>query len=254
MQNLRDKLLKAGLVTKEESREAEEREARARQAAAARPEAPRRRPPREAAPTRPLPPVPTLPLLPGSKAHHRQEATKQRELDEKLRDVVLLTEVPFEVGAHPFHFVTRKGKLRRLELSEAQAAALESGQLAVVERQEPAQIEHTLVPPEAAERMLELFPRAVRFYAKAGAAVGFLTEDELRRFQDGSTPESAETSDASEAARDAPQPGGATVTAERSEMVAAPTDAPAPAAREAAKPATEPDAALFIAVRRAPKP
>jgi hypothetical protein len=241
MQNLRDKLLKAGLVTKEQTTKvAEEAVAKPRASVPRRfEEAPARisrtsRPYREAREAV-LAPVPKLPPLPGSKAYHRLEAMKQRERDDQLRELVLTTEVPIELGAHAFHFVTRKGRLRRLELSEAQAKLLEEGKLAVVERQEPAQIEHSLVPPEAAERMMALFPKSVRFFSKPGAAVGFLTEEELRSQQ------------AAEATAGAEEPTA---------QVAVPPEEPEEAHPAAeAKPEPKPDEqGPFIAIRRAPKP
>lgn len=192
MQNLRDKLLKAGLVTQEQAQAVETESRRPKPERAN--EAPRRREsrdhreggreprrnePREAKEAR----VPKLPPLPGSKAHQRMEAQKQRELDQKLLELVRTSEVPVEPGDRPFYFVTRKGRLRRLELSEAQARLLEEGKLAVVERQEPAQIEHSLVPPEVAEQMHALFPKSVRFLNRPDAAIGFLSDEQLKVHQ-----------------------------------------------------------------------
>lgn len=234
MQNLRDKLLKAGLVTKEQTTKvAEEAVAKPKASVPRRFEEAPRRPYRDSREAREvvLAPVPKLPPLPGSKAYHRLEAMKQRERDDQLRELVLTCEVPIELGAHAFHFVTRKGRLRRLELSEAQAKLLEEGKLAVVERQEPAQIEHSLVPPEAAERMLALFPKSVRFFSKAGAAVGFLTEEELRSQQAAEATAGPEESTA---------------------QAAVPPEEP-----EEAQPSAEPkpdEQGPFIAIRRAPKP
>lgn len=187
MQNLRDKLLKAGLVTSEEAQRAEADKtpkARPRSEPPGRRERPARPPDSRALRPASEPAVPRLPPLPGSKEHQRLEAAKQRELAEKLRALVYSAQVPVEVGAHTFHFVTRKGRLRRLELSEAQAKLLEEGKLAVVERQEPAQIEHSLVPPETAEQMAALFPKAVRFLNRPEAPIGFLSDEELKRRQE----------------------------------------------------------------------
>ncbi len=68
-----------------------------------------------------------------------------------------------EPGETTFYFMTRKGKLRRLELTPAQAKQLEDGALGVVERPEPAQIEHSLVPAATAEQMFALSKKSVRF-------------------------------------------------------------------------------------------
>ncbi|MHB8878000.1 MAG: DUF2058 family protein [Myxococcaceae bacterium] len=237
MQNLRDKLLKAGLVSKEQSKEAEEAANRPKAAPRRVESSPRRqqREPRDV----PAFDIPKLPPLPGSKAYHRLEALKQRELDDKLRELVLTTEVPLELGLHPFHFVTRKGRLRRLDLSEAQAKALEEGKLAVVERQEPGQIEHALVPPEIAERMMALFPKSVRFLAKAGAAVGFLTEEELRAHQASEASAGPEESTAQ-----------AAVPEEEPEAEGQP---PAQAEPEAEAKPEALAGGVFIAIKRAPK-
>jgi hypothetical protein len=97
-----------------------------------------------------------------------------------LRDLVYATQVAVEPGTHAFHFVTRKGKLRRLELSEAQAKLLEEGQLAVVERPEPACIEHSLVPPQAADKMMGISEKSVRFFNRGGKPIGFLSDEELK--------------------------------------------------------------------------
>jgi hypothetical protein len=192
MQNLRDKLLKAGLVSVEQAAEA----------AAAPPAAPR--PSRPARPTPPAGPeakqavgpliavrrepleaaLPKLPPLAGSREAQRLESRKQLEQDRALRERVSAAQVPLSSGERAFYFLTRHNRLRRLELSLAQAEALESGALAVVERPEPGQIEHALVPADAAEMLLRDFPKAVRFFNKQGGAVGFLSEEELRARQE----------------------------------------------------------------------
>ena len=212
MQSLRDKLLKAGLVTEESAKKAELEKA-AKPAAAARPppgdrdSRPRRedrppprrddrpppprrddRPPPPRREDRPPPPrremesrLPKLPPLQGSKEAHRLQARKQVELDRQLRELELANTVPVEPGATPFYFVTRKNKLRRLELTPEQAKRLEMGELAVVERPDPDKIEHALVAPAIAEELLKLSERAVRFLNKEGTKVGFLSDEEIHQ-------------------------------------------------------------------------
>jgi len=172
MQDLRDKLLKAGLVTREQADKASRPEPRRPEPRAADTRAPRERP-------APEPVVPRLPplALPGTAAHSRLLSLQQQQLDAKLRELVKAGEVPLEPGEVTFHFVTRKQKLRRLELSAAQAKALESGELAVVERPEPAGIEHSLVPAAVADQLAILSNKVVRFYNRPGAPVGFAEED-----------------------------------------------------------------------------
>jgi uncharacterized protein YaiL (DUF2058 family) len=208
MQNLRDKLLKAGLVSAEQAKQSEARQKteepnRARPAA---PERPRRfeaQAPRDAREVRPESRIPKLPPLPGSREHQRLISKQQLELDRKIRDLVAGAQVALEPGDQTFHFVTRKGRLRRLELAAAQREKLEKGELAVVERPDPGQIEHALVPAAAADQLLALSARAVRFFNKEGSAVGFLTDEELKQRQE------------AEAAMPPETPGGGAGDAER---------------------------------------
>ncbi|RKH46156.1 DUF2058 family protein [Corallococcus llansteffanensis] len=128
-------------------------------------------------------PIPKLPPLPGSKAYQRAESKKQVELDRALRELVLGSQVPQEPGETTFYFMTRKGKLRRMELSPAQAKQLEDGELGIVERPEPAQIEHSLVPATAAEQMFQLSAKSVRFFNRKESPVGFMNDEELKAQQ-----------------------------------------------------------------------
>ncbi len=201
MQNLRDKLLKAGLVTAEKAEKTEP---------TPRAERRRDRPPPATGKTggpwmvvrpQPLSAIPKLPPLAGSKASQRLEAKRQQERDRQLRERVLGAQVPVEPGERTFYFVTRKNRLRRLELSDAQAEALEQGRLAVVERPDPAQIEHALVPAELALSLVAEFPKAVRFLSAPGSPVGFLTDEEV---QARAAAEAAETPE-ERAAADAPE-------------------------------------------------
>jgi hypothetical protein len=167
------------------------------------------------------------------------ESKKQLELDRKLRELVLGHQVPVEPGARTFYFVTRKNRLRRLEVSEAQAALLEGGQLAVVERPEPAMIEHSLVPPDIAEQMLALSQKSVRFFNKGGAPVGFISDEELKERQEAEKRAGPEDTSREDEHAEAAGPEAAASAAE-----AAPAEAPAsepqPGSGEAtAKPDTE---------------
>ncbi|MFT3838587.1 MAG: DUF2058 family protein [Myxococcaceae bacterium] len=223
MQGLKDKLLKAGLVSKEQADRAE---------AQPRTPAPRRDPPRHERndrgdrgekrhEARPEPSIPKLPPMAGSKQAHREMAKKQLELDRALRELVLAAQVPVEPGAMTFHFVTRKGKLRRLDLSEAQARLLSDGKLAIVERQDPDKIDHALVPPATAEQMKSLFEKSVRFWNKGGEAVGFLTEEEIvNRQAEISEPEAPEAQAAAEpeAPEEEKKSDGAWVTIKRAPL------------------------------------
>ncbi|MBX5480550.1 MAG: DUF2058 family protein [Myxococcaceae bacterium] len=191
MQNLREQLLKAGLISESDKKKADEA-ARSASRPGSRPAGGRNTPPEaRSASGRPgggrssQAPIPRLPPLadPNNKEFQRQEAKKQLELNRQIRELVVATQVPVEPGTHTFYFVTRKNRLRRIEMTPEQAQLLETGKLAVVERPEPAQIEHSLVPPETAEKLLTLSEKAVRFYNRAAAPVGFLTDEEIARRQ-----------------------------------------------------------------------
>jgi uncharacterized protein YaiL (DUF2058 family) len=239
MQSLRDKLLKAGLVSEEAAKKAE---ADKKAPPPARVHDTRRdeRPPRrdERAPVeRPFrrdePPASRLPKfapLPGTKEAHRLQAKKQLEADKQLRERVLATQVAKAPGDTPFFFVTRKNKLRRLEVSAEQAKELETGVLAIIERPDPDRIEHSLIPAEVAKELLVAYPKAVRFLNAPGAAVGFLSESEIS--ERANEAHSGETHEA----HDAPEP-------EPNEGVEAPD----------AERKTDEAAATFITIKRAPK-
>jgi hypothetical protein len=139
--------------------------------------------------------------VPGNKEFQRLEAKKQVETDRQMRELVVSTQVTVEPGEHTFYFVTRKNRLRRLEMTPELASRLESGELAVVERPEPAQIEHSVVPAETALKLVELSPRAVRFFNRLEQPIGFLSDDELNRRQkvEAERDEAAESGAAEEA-------------------------------------------------------
>ncbi len=195
MQSLKDKLLKAGLVSEEQAKRAEEEKAAKTKPPPPRedPRAPAPRtfaapkpPPRNRPPGPPSRParepearLPKYAPLPGSKEAQRNDSKKQAQLDRVIREKVLAAQVEIDPGATVFYFVTRKAKLRRLSLTEAQAKMLEDGKLAVVERPDPDKIEHALVPPEAAAQLLAHNEKTVRFWNREGQAVGFLTEAEI---------------------------------------------------------------------------
>src|SRR5215217_4494345 len=168
-------------------------------------------------------PIPKLPPMPGSKAYQRAESKRQVELDKALRELVLGSQVPQEPGETAFYFMTRKGKLRRMELTPEQAKRLEDGELGVVERPDPAQIEHSLVPAAAAEQMYALSKKAVRFLNRKDDPVGFMNDEELKAQQAaeaaGTAPELSDESPAE----------GAEASASEAET-SAPAEAEAPSA------------------------
>lgn len=251
MQNLRDKLLRAGVVKPEQVQKVEAERAKAP------PPAPRG--PRPGGDLRPRGDgaharksehadqerIPKLPPMPGSREHQRQQSRAQLELDRRLRELALGSQVPPEAGGHAFYFVTRKGKLRRMEISDAQAQLLEEGKLAVVERPDPDRIEHALVPPATAEQMHALSERAVRFWSRPGAAIGFMTEEELKQRQEQAAHEPEDESG---------EPSGAAAEPERQPGELGAAAASGPAGTPGSTPEDPPKAegGPWIAIKRAP--
>ncbi|MCP3058186.1 DUF2058 family protein [Myxococcus sp. K38C18041901] len=177
------------------------------------------RPPSSAPPERP---IPKLPPMPGSKAYQRAESKRQVELDKALRELVMGSQVAQEPGETAFYFMTRKGKLRRMELTPEQAKRLEDGELGVVERPDPAQIEHALVPAAAAEQMFALSKKAVRFLNRKDSPIGFMNDEELKAQQ------AAEAAGTAPEVSDEPEAeGGEAAEAEAATEATAPVEAEA---------------------------
>lgn len=168
MQNLRDKLLKAGLVSEKQAQESERKnkpQGNIKQRQDAQSEEEKQR--REAFAMHEAEQAEVR----RKEAAKRTEAKAQSERAHKLKHLVeahRLREPPGEVS---FHFVKRSGKIARLALSPATAALLESGAAAVVE--DPGQPEHAVVPGEAARRIYEVDPKAIRFWFGPEKPIGF---------------------------------------------------------------------------------
>ena len=165
MQNLRDKLLKAGLVSENQVKEAETRK-------------------------------PPKPRFDAKKAEEdrvvaaafaerqaevaeerRKEAAKaaesrlQSERARTLRALVQEYKYHDAPGEVSFHYVKRSGKIGKLALTPALAALLEGGQAAVVEN--PGQPECVVVPSTAAEKFYAVDVKSIRFWAGPHKPVGF---------------------------------------------------------------------------------
>ena len=74
----------------------------------------------------------------------------------------------------------------------------------MVERPEPAQIEHSLVPAAAAEQMFALSKKSVRFLNRKESPIGFMSDDDVKAQQAaeaaGTAPEIADEPEADEGA------------------------------------------------------
>src|SRR3954471_3644426 len=107
-------------------------------------------------------------------AAKKAEARMQSERALRLRQLVEANRVREPPGEVNFHFVKRSGKIGRLAVSPDTAKLLETGAAAVVE--DPGQPEHAVVPSEAAERIYQVDPQAIRFWFGPEKPIGFELE------------------------------------------------------------------------------
>ena len=169
MQNLRDKLLKAGLVTSDQVKQAETRKE-----------------------NRPPPPPRPHPEISDEERQRReafaardaevaearrkeqaklQEARLQSERAHKLRALVQQHRLQEPIGEVSFHYAKRSGKIGRLLVTQDTAQLLEKGLAAVVE--DPGQPDAVVVSSKAAELFHAIDPKSVRFWAGAQKPTGF---------------------------------------------------------------------------------
>lgn len=187
-QSLRDKLLQAGLVNEEQAKRAEAEAAAERRAARAKRQGPRRGPKAEAKPPRELTEEERRAReeeaafrerqreLERERQENRKRAAEDRKRMEALRAIAEKNEIE-ERGEEAFHYVSRKKKLLRMYLTAEQIAALERGELAIIDKPTPAELAQALVPRSAAEEALAIDPRAIRFYNRGeGETYGFMPE------------------------------------------------------------------------------
>ncbi len=169
MQNLRDKLLKAGLVTEKQAQEAARGERRGapktlherdRQVS----DEERQR--REAFAAREA----EVAEQRRQEAAKQAEARMQSERARRLRQLVEAHRIR-EDGEVSFHYVRRSGKIGRLDVSVATQKMLEQGGAAVVE--DPGSPDCAVVPGDAAKRIYEVDPRAIRFWFGPEKPIGF---------------------------------------------------------------------------------
>ena len=173
MQNLRDKLLKAGLVTEGQVKNAEKRQA------------PKPGPRPTTANTPPTPA--TLAERQAQEAFRARdaevseerrkdlakhaEAKAQSERARSLRALVEQHRLREPIGEAQFHFVRRSGKIGRLLVSPATAKLLEDGAAAVVEN--PGQPDPAVLPADVAKQAYRIDPRAIFFWNGPQKPIGF---------------------------------------------------------------------------------
>lgn len=169
MQSLRDKLLKAGLVSEEQAKKAEKetkpekgKTHRAREQEISEEEKQRRAAfaAREA----------ELAEERRKEEAKRAEARMQSERARRLRQIVESNKIS-DPGASMFHYVRRSGKIGRLAIGLETQKLLESGAAAVVD--DPGSPDCAIVPAEAAKRVYEVDPQSIRFWCGPDKPIGY---------------------------------------------------------------------------------
>jgi uncharacterized protein YaiL (DUF2058 family) len=168
MQNLRDKLLKAGLVSEHQAKEAAREQKAPKQPHRAR---------EEQISAEEKQRHDAFALREAEQADERRkeaakvaEARMQSERARRLRQLVESHRV-VEKGEVTFHYVRRSGKIGRLDVSTGLQQKLESGAAAVVE--DPGSPDCAVVLAEAAKRVYEVDPNAIRFWFGPEKPIGF---------------------------------------------------------------------------------
>ena len=101
--------------------------------------------------------------LDRERAENRRRAAEERQKAEDIRRVADALGLD-AAGDKVFFFQDRKGRIKRMLVSAEVEAKLGSGELAIIEHPLPHAIEHAVVPREGAEAVLKIAERSVRFY------------------------------------------------------------------------------------------
>jgi uncharacterized protein YaiL (DUF2058 family) len=162
MPSLRDQLLRAGVITKEQKRQVDQEERRERkklQKGQAEEVAQARQ--RQAYEAR----------LEAQRAADQQRAAAQRTQLEvweqrlQIRHIIDYWQTPPEpAGTRRWYFVTRSNTIKYLDVSEPTASQLSRGALAIVEHPEEPDTPYVLIDREAATLIARIDPQYVRFY------------------------------------------------------------------------------------------
>src|SRR2546430_4108103 len=159
MQNLRDKLLKAGLVTEKQAQEAAKQQRqgspkkyREREKQVSEEERQRR----EAFAAREV----ELAEERRKESAKQAEARMQSERARRLRQLVEAHRIR-EAGEVAFHYVRRNGKVGRLDVSLQTQQKLERGSAAVVA--DPGSPDCAVADPDPAKRIYRVDPHAIPF-------------------------------------------------------------------------------------------
>jgi uncharacterized protein len=168
MQNLRDKLLKAGLVTEKQAKDSARDQKAPKQPHRVREQAitEEERQRRDAFAAREA----ELTEERRKEAAKVAEARMQSERARRLRQLVESHRLA-DKGEVSFHYVRRSGKIGRLDVSLDLQKKLENGGAAVVE--DPGSPDCAVVMADAAKRIYDVDPHAIRFWLGPEKPIGF---------------------------------------------------------------------------------
>jgi len=175
MQNLRDKLLKAGLVTEKQVEKALTDHKRS-------PKPPRPQPRAQSPEEAQRAAAFAARDAELSEQRRREqakaaEAKQQSERARSLRALIAQHRMQDTLGEVSFHFVRRSGKVGRLALTPAIARLLEDGAAAVVEM--PGETDPALLLSDIAKKAWAIDPRAIFFWAGPQKPIGFDSEADI---------------------------------------------------------------------------
>ena len=202
MQNLRDKLLKVGLVDKKQKQQVDTQARRERKQQGQGAEQTQEEARRAAFEEKRRAEAEAQRRLEEERARERVRRERQNQVRSIADHWAIRQSRP---GQHPFYFVQRSGRIGRLLVSAPLRVQLSAGAVAIVERLLPEEAAvpvprrrrgpleallrerrgaeyqaveaYVLCPWEAAERILKLDESAVRFWARQQDPVGVFAED-----------------------------------------------------------------------------
>jgi uncharacterized protein YaiL (DUF2058 family) len=162
MQNLRDQLSKAGVVTKEQKRQVEQQKRRERkQYKPGQMEEKLQEQQRQAHEARQQ----TQRLADQQRATEQRVQLAAREKRLQIRHIIEYWKISTEPsGTLRWYFTTRQNTVKYLYVSEAIAAQLSRGLLAIAEHPDTLDTPHVLVDGEAAELIRHVDPIYIRFH------------------------------------------------------------------------------------------
>jgi uncharacterized protein YaiL (DUF2058 family) len=162
MQSLRDQLLQAGMVSKDQKRQVEQQKRRERK---------QHRPGQLEENVQTQQRQTYEAKLEAQRASDRERAAAQRTLQEarekclQIRHIIDYWKISGDAtGNRRWYFPTRQNRIKYLYVSEPIAARLSRGDLAIVEYPEEIDTPFLLIDHEAAELIARVEPIYVRFY------------------------------------------------------------------------------------------